>query len=297
MRLKNRTEKAPFWARLWWLVERTINRLCAKRTERKIRADIAAGRLVVDGNQPVVVSMTTHGARFESVHLAIGSILQGTVRPARLVLWVDNAHLYESPSPELLELINAGVDLRLTENFGPHTKYFPMVNELVDEDQVVLVTADDDILYPRWWLESLIERWNEAPAHIHCHRAHQIRVDTSGRLTKYNTWPPSFRTQPTHSNFATGVSGVLYPAAMLAELRSAGTAFVDVAPTADDVWLNFVAYRAGVPVQQVKRSARHFPLVSGSQASGLFQSNVDASRNDVQIGQTYGTVEPIVFSR
>ena len=50
---------------------------------------------VATGGPGVVVSMTTYGKRVRTVHLAIESIARGAVRPARLILWLDEPELVE----------------------------------------------------------------------------------------------------------------------------------------------------------------------------------------------------------
>ncbi|GAA1962063.1 hypothetical protein [Agromyces allii] len=180
------------------------------------------------------------------------------------------------------------MEIKLTDNFGPHTKYYPTLIDPAFQAESVLVTADDDILYPPWWLSRLLRAYDSAPDLIHCHRAHRIGVGEGERFQPYNTWAPCVGRRISNKNFATGVSGVLYPPVMLRALKAAATGFRDRAPSADDIWINFVAHQAGIPVRQAGVFARHFPFVPGSQASGLYVTNVAEAQNDVQIARTYG---------
>lgn len=278
--------KAPLWARVWWVSERTINSMRVNRAVRKLVAP-PRPHAVSAVAEDIVVSLTTHGDRLSSVHLVIRSILRGSVRPSRLVLWLDDPIRFADLPAELLELTNEGLEVRLTANFGPHTKYFPMVEDLGPQSTQALVTADDDIIYPTEWLERLRSAWYADPEMVHAYRCHRIRFQDEQSLLPYSTWTPAFPTEPSSQLFFTGVSGVLYPPRMVARLREAGTAFSTRAPRADDVWLNFVAFDAGFVARQVGLVPRHFPTVPGSQAVALANANIAGRENDQQIDATY----------
>ena len=53
----------------------------------------------------------------------------------------------ESRPESLRRLERRGLEVRLTQNYGPHTKYYPSLADAI-ADGLPLVTADDDILYP-----------------------------------------------------------------------------------------------------------------------------------------------------
>lgn len=246
-------------------------------------------RATVGGGDGPVVTLTTHGSRAASCHVTIESIARGALRPSRLVLWVDDAAIYANPGPALSRLKARGLEINLVENFGPHTKYFPLVEAEHDFD-VPAVTADDDIVYPRWWLSRIVDSWRQAPADVVAYRARRIQLAGDG-LAPYGAWPFCSDTRPSSLNFATGVAGVIYPPAMLAALKHRGRAFLDHAPAADDVWLHYVALQEGVRIRQVESSPRHFPVIESTQSIGLKHANVTDGRNDVQIGRTYSASE------
>lgn len=240
----------------------------------------------VTGLVPVAVSLTTYGARIDTVALAIESIARGSSRPARLVLWLDDAELFAHRSAGLRRLESRGLEIRLTENFGPHTKYYPYVASL-DEYRMPLVTADDDIMYPKDWLDRLYAAYIDDSSSINCHWASRIEVGDD-RLGSYHTWPNCTDTSARFSNFGLGVSGVIYPPRMLAELAARGTAFRSASPTADDVWLHWVALRSGFPVRQISSTPRHFALIPGTQSQALMTTNnVEGSGNDAWIRGLY----------
>ncbi|MGN6218389.1 MAG: hypothetical protein ACTHNQ_02710 [Microbacterium sp.] len=233
------------------------------------------------------MSLTSYGQRLQSVHLTIESIGRGSSRPARLIVWTD-PDVSDGDLPENLKRLRTrGLEiLPSPAAFGPHTKYFPYV--VSDRDtELPLVTADDDSLYPRTWLERLQRAASRTPHAIVCYRAHRVVLESPAKLAPYNSWPPVSGTEPSALNFATGVSGVLYPPEFLAELQHAGERFIDVTPKADDVWLHYQAVIHGRLVRQIRRRPVKFPEIASTQEVALHRTNTARNANDQQIGHTY----------
>lgn len=243
-------------------------------------------RRAVTGATPVAVSLTTYGRRINAAAIAIESIALGSSRPSRITLWLDDPELYAALPAALRRLERRGLKISLTDNLGPHTKYFPYVKSVQDH-YLPLVTADDDIMYPRYWLRRLYDAHLKHPASVNCHWASKIILD-DGKLNSYHTWPNCKDTEPRFSNFGLGVSGIIYPPEMLVELAKHGTAFRELSPTADDVWLHWVALRSDYPVRQISATPRHFALIPGTQAEALMKTNnVEGSGNDAWIHGLY----------
>lgn len=244
-----------------------------------------AGGPVVDPRSDVTVSLTTHGERLATVHLSIESIARGTVLPGQLLLFLD------APMPDrlpagLVRLQRRGLEVRESPGgLGPHTKYYPFVTG-PEAGIRRLVTADDDIVYPRDWLESLVRVGDEHPQDVVCHRAHQITF-ADGEALPYTRWIWNARPGASHLNFLTGVSGVLYPRELQRRLAARGEAFQDRCPSADDIWLNWVAWREGFRVRQVAARPHEYPTLMSTQTVSLLSQNVDQDLNEPQFRATY----------
>lgn len=245
-----------------------------------------SGRPLVDGRNPTVVSLTSYAARLRSVHLTIESIGRGSVRPGRIILWVDPEVVVDDLPVELQRLRRRGLEIASSPGrYGPHTKYFPYVMSEAPH-AALLVTADDDSLYPRWWLASLQEA-AAGSEDVVCFRAHRVGFDADGGLAPYNSWSPVTGTEPSPLNFATGVSGVGYPPAFLNELQVLGDAFADKCAKADDVWLHYAAVLGGRRIRQLGPRPRKFPEVLSTQVMALHRGNTGQAANDAQIAATY----------
>jgi hypothetical protein len=231
-----------------------------------------------------VVSLTSYGKRIDTAYVTIESIARGSLLPSELILWLDDEERSRSLPATLERLKQRGLTVRLCENYGPHKKYYPYV---VSQQKfaVPLVTADDDILYPRDWLITLTNAFDRDSNVVNCYRARTISFQ-GDHIAPYAQWPLCRSTRPSWRHLLNGVSGVIYPPRLLAALRSAGSEFEQCCPRADDVWLHATAFRAGFRVQQVGRRAIHFPMIPGTQESALYFDNV-ATGNDIQIAKTY----------
>lgn len=268
--------------RVWGAVD---NRLRALRLaiRNRVSKRAAIGEATAD------VSLTSYGVRLQKVHLAIESIAAGRVRPRRLILWLAD-DLRETGLPRgLARLQRRGLEVRYAPDTRSFKKFLPYVMGAASFE-VPLVTADDDVIYPRRWLADIVARHDEFRATglsaVIAYRAHRFGIE-AGRVLPYTQWARSEVLEPSVLNFATGVGGVLYPLTMLEALRDAACGFKDVCPDADDIWLHYVAIRSGHAIAQVPPLLRRdFPLIPSTQRSGsLWSSNI--RRNDAQISATY----------
>ena len=251
------------WSHVWLAGLRIRNRL----TSASVR-----------GEAPVVVSLTSYGSRVDTVAYAIESIAAGRTRPRRLILWLDDpASRYEHRPAALRRLEARGLEVRLTENWGPHKKYFPALSIASGRRPARSPPPTTTRCTPAPGSPGCGVPPRDAPGEILCYRANVVEID-GDRLTPYAAWPRCRDTVASVARFATGVSGVWYPPAMLRALQLRGTEFVARAPRADDIWLHWVALRSGIPVRQLSPVPRHFPYIPGTQAQTLVQENVDGRR-------------------
>lgn len=245
-------------------------------------------RSPVTGDAPCVVSVASFGARKKTVHLMLESVARGSVRPSRLVLVLDEADA-EVPLPRPLDRLRArGLEVRFADaTLGPHKKW-SWWSRPDSTGAPVLVTADDDVLYPEWWLATLRGATHGFTTEdVVPFRAKRVRVE-DGRLTSYRTWPACTTDTASVLTFSTGSSGVAYPLSFQQALRDAGDGYRQTCPRADDVWLHACAVTNGYRVRQVFATTRAFHHILSSQRGSLTASNVDDGQNDPQIQATYG---------
>jgi hypothetical protein len=269
---------------LWLLLLRQDVKFARINLRRLALRNKLARSPVVAPSGPIV-SVTTYGKRVRSAYLALESIGDGSVLPSRMILWVDDKSLFQNIPRSLRRLEERGLEIKLTANYGPHKKYYSYL-ESTETFDTPLVTADDDMIYPRSWLSGLVGSFKRNETVVNCYRAHVMKI-VDGEIAPYLSWSPCRSVAPSFLNFSTGVSGSIYPPAFLRKLKAAGKDFAQHCPKADDVWLHVNAIRSGFPIKQVGAYPLNFPSVPDTQEGGLYVSNAYLLQNDIQIRNTY----------
>ncbi|WFR67264.1 hypothetical protein P9139_01165 [Curtobacterium flaccumfaciens] len=226
--------------------------------------------------------MTSFGERIATAHLALESIAAGTALPSRMILWLDDEAAVACPTEGLRRLMRRGLEVRHAEDDGPHKKYYPYVQS-VPTHRVPLVTADDDWLFPRRWLEDLMDAHRADPSTNTTHRARRIPV-SGGVIAPYVEWARIGASPASPRNLATGGWGHVLTSRMLEALRDRRAEFRAAAPRADDIWLHRVAVETGAAPKSIGRyDHRHILHVPIGDGPTLAADNVDDGGNDHQI--------------
>jgi len=258
---------------------------------------IILGRLMISarssrpivGGAPAVVCLTSYGDRMKHVHYTILTIANGVSRPERIILWISDSDA-NLVTPALRSLQRRGLEIRLTEDYGSHKKYYPYCVSVSGSQsaELPLVTADDDVLYPASWLSDLIDAANTEPFPvIVAHRAHRIKLE-QGAIAPYLSWDLERGTvEPSYANIATGVCGVLYPPDFASQVgKTWNSQFMQAAPAADDLWLHSRAVLLQVPTKQAgevsARVIEHHPGIPS-----LSDLNVTCGNNDATVRRIY----------
>lgn len=251
---------------------------------------VVVRRSIVDPASPVIVSMTTFGPRLRRVYLAIESIAAGQMLPGRILLYVDAEDFDKAMSmPSIRRLMARGLELGKGERaLRAHKKYFHAVMDDVIGDRFLTI-ADDDFFYSEDWLARL---WREF-----CATNHDMVVADLVRIMRfkdekfdaYVDWPHPTDTRARPTNFFLGGSGTIFPGAVVAALREGGRGFVGRTDFADDIWLNWTCFRAGVLARQSAAGGPHSKQIPGSQTVALWQVNGLQAHNDTQLAAIYST--------
>ena len=234
-------------------------------------ADLPARR------EGLFVSLTSHKPRFGTLALTLRSLLLQTLRPEGVLLWIGKRDLAALPE-EIVAMQPHGLRIEICEDHGPHTKYHHALKRYPFAD---IAICDDDTWYPSDWLEKLVSARQRGV--IACHRAHRIALDSAGVPKGYRHWDHDVRGPDASTcHFGTGVGGILLRAELLDQRVLDIKTALELCPTADDMWLYFMARLAGTNFCQ---SGWTTPFVtwSGSQGSALWKWNVAASGNDISL--------------
>lgn len=240
--------------------------------------------------EEVVVSLTTHGNRIYNVHLAIESIMQQTVRPNRIVLWLSEEEFKGRTLPVALQRqVDRGLEICFHEDLRSYTKLIPSLKRFPES---CIITIDDDHAYNPDLVEKLVMAHGDHPSDICASRIHQIVLDGQGRPVPYNDWMYCVARCPDENNLAffTGAGGVLYPPHCFSKEVFNQEVFLNLCGKADDVWFNAMRLRDGIRVTQVFSPNRKGDMVEllASQVTPLWKTNRVHHGNDPAIAAVYG---------
>lgn len=228
--------------------------------------------------EQIIISLTSYPARINTVHITIKSLLNQTKKADKVILWLafEQFPNKEKDLPEqLLELRDKGLTIDWCHDIKSYKKLIPTLKKY---PEAIIVTADDDIIYPQNWLELLYKGYQEEPLSISCHRAFRIRSTAKGILP-YKQWNKgkiiprkgaygiySIDTQTDFGNFYTSGSGAVYPPHLLYKDVFNEELFLKLAPTEDDIWYWAMAVQNDIPIHVVRGNL------------GLFEANIYANQ-------------------
>lgn len=218
----------------------------------------------------LVISLTSYPARFPTLHLTIKSLLDQTIRPDRIVLWIAEDDVGLLPQT-LTALKGNRFQIETCEDLRSFKKILPSLAKFPD---AFILIADDDTYYPDGWLRSLVETYDPANPSVVFTRGHRPRYTAEGRLLPYRQWDRNAVNDPDGSvpqdMLATGNGGVLYPPGSLPPETTDLDTIRQFSATSDDVWLYFMRRRSGFPVKRVPGPRREYIEWEGTQAQALW---------------------------
>lgn len=238
----------------------------------------------------LIVSLTSFPPRMNDIHYTLYSLLNQSIKPDEVILWLADSQFpnREADVPQkVLDLQKNGLTIRWCEDLRSYKK---LVQSLLEYPDDIIVTADDDVYYPRSWLKKLYQQHLRYPRNIICHRCHRFSFDKQGNVAPYSKWPHNVTSpKPSYRNFATGIGGVLYPPHVMYKDVTNVELFKQLAPYADDIWFWAMEVLAGTKVKSFWGRMRKIKLVNAEREmrenaeQTLTQINIAQGGNDKQM--------------
>ena len=228
----------------------------------------------------IIISLTSYPARIRMVDQVIRSLLDQTVQPWKIVLWLTREEFPEGEKelPERLLSLTHGTifEIDWCENMRAYNKLIPALRKYPD---CAIVTVDDDIVYSPDTLEQLLAGYKAKPSAIQAMRTHLI-TSRKGKISPYVDWIKDSQIDGINANsFLTGVGGVLYPPRCFDSRILDLDLAKELTPLNDDIWYWAMAVLSGTPINAISAGGR-LDYVAGSQKVGLRLDNVDGGEND-----------------
>ncbi len=252
--------------------------------------------------QQVVVSMTSFPQAIPFAVKALQSILDGSVLPDKLVLYLTFSQFEGCGIPESLRTLSANNPILEIRNYYRDIRsYRKLIPALMDFPEAVVVTVDDDVAYHKHMLRDLLNLHLQIPHAVLAHRVKHIKPNKPyRRWAKYRWYDFLFRrVHRSFLNLQTGVGGVLYPPHCLKPEMLDESLFLNIAPTTDDIWFWAAAVANGFPTVPVpfghnKPRGLHKPK-DLSLKSTNFKGEVDHNAENLRkIMDLYPEIEELI---
>lgn len=238
----------------------------------------------INNDSDIIVSLTSFPARIDRVWITIETLLNQTHKPKKIILWLAKNQFEDNMSlpKSLTKLIKRGLEVRFCDDLRSHKKYYYTMKEFSEN---IIITVDDDIIYPSDLIENLYNTYKIFPNAICCNWSHQIVFDENKKLKKYDEWHDGngILTIPRFDTIPIGYAGVLYPPNCLDNNIFNIEDIFELAPLADDIWLKAMSLKKNVKVVRTQQVQVPFFGVIGTQKVGLFKINCSENENDKQI--------------
>lgn len=248
---------------------------------RQVRADyLRAARLsrgqiipvspVNPGPERLVVSLTTIPSRLNDLGPTLLSLIEQT-RPAdRLILALPHQSRRNGQPYTMPANLPAGISVLRCDDWGPATKLLPA---LAAEPGALIVALDDDVIYPRDYLQTLLAAHRRQPRAALGWRGWCIEPDVSPRRFRH-IWASAVKT-PQPVDILLGWGGYLIPPGALDHAVFDYDGWPDAMRWVDDVWISGHLARRGVARLVVP--GRSYPVACSSSRNGGLSDGINLS--------------------
>ncbi len=231
-------------------------------------------------NPEIIISLTSYPKRFPDLELCLKSLANQKMKADRIILWLGNDA--SEKDAEDLEKKYKPFDIEIRRdaenNYYSHKKYYYAIENY---SHCIIVLADDDMIYPPDWLESLYKSYVKHPDCISARRVHRITWDESGNPMPYIRWKGEDRARvPAHDLVAITGAGTLIPPNCLCGEILNHAIFMKKARTADDLWIKIMAILSRVKVVWAENNMIMPTTVNLNQHEELENINVTNGKND-----------------
>ncbi len=228
---------------------------------------------------PVIVSLTSYPERINTVSHTIKTIFNQSYKPQKIVLYlgIEQFPNKDKDLPlDLLELKNGTFEIHYCEDLKSYKKLIPALKEYPDK---VIITVDDDLIYPKKMVEELYISYLETPKYIHCHRITRL-YENSGffkniprKLYENGDYYSEAIRLPSVFNKLSSGAGTLFPPNSLHSDVLNRQLWEKLAPTSDDIWFYIQALRKNFKIKVVANNYWKLSIIPNTQKNALYLIN------------------------
>ena len=243
----------------------------------------------------IIISLTSYSKRILTVEPCIDSIINQSYQNFVIILWMAEKDYNEKF--DIVENLKNKYEInkfqvRITKDIGSYKKLIPA---LIEFPKHIIVTADDDVIYPDNWLQNLVDGYKKQPDCIIACRCHRIKLDSRNNILPYKEWNRNYKySSASYRNFATGVGGILYPPNSLSKIVFKEKLFSTLCPNADDVWFWAMAILNNRKVFLIDDPLLEINYIEGTQedqdCKPLWYENYRNGKNDIYLNNVISSI-------
>lgn len=234
----------------------------------------------IDGE--VIVSLTSYPPRFPTLHMTLRTLLNQSISPDRIVLWIAHRDLALLPF-KVLALEERGIEIRPCADLRSFKKIVPAVEQFPDS---YIVTADDDLYYARDWLEILLSSVGTGTSDVVARIVHRPSFDGE-RMRSFKVWPLNVTDDQAHAPssdlFCGSGAGALFPPGSLHPDLVCRDLFERLTPNCDDSWITWMIHRKGTKIRRAVGPRRNLMAWLRTVRGSLAVDNFTAAGEGVQM--------------
>jgi hypothetical protein len=254
---------------------------------RFIRETLAAHSAL--DNRRVIASLSTVPARIHNLKPTIQSLLEQTRQPDEIILAIPEFSIREQRPyvvPEYLSRLPRVRVLRCPEDWGPATKFIPVVREelSVGRRDTLIMVVDDDRIYPRDALETYLHYNQQLPGAALCFRGAAMPRTLDWRDAKMIK--ASELRQPEAVAVITGCGSYLIQPRFFDETLWDYSGVPKGAFFMDDIWISGCLAR---------RKVQRFAVPGSAMMRSVRRQRRTLSLHDVPNGRQHNNNETIAF--
>lgn len=237
--------------------------------------------------KPIIVSLTSYGVRLQKAYLAVESLLSQSFKPNKIVLSLSHDIKYDDIPVLLKNQEKRGLELNFCKDLRSFTKLIPVLKKYPDS---IIITIDDDMIYPYDFVEYLVKAYIEDPSKIYFYYGYKMSVDKYKNPLPYLKWCESPAVDSSLLNLPTGVDGILYPPECFFEDVTKDELFLKLCPHEDDLWFKVMTMLKGCECKYVPRALnprKEFIPLPTSFVSSLRSINSVRDNSDKQFMNLY----------
>ena len=237
----------------------------------------------------IVVSLSAEEESFDSLEYTLYSIFNQKVKPDNIVLWISDKYELSDLPYSVTKFVKNGLDIRFVEDKASYTKIIYALNEFKDS---IIVTADENIYYPKSWLSKLYMSYILNPNDIHVHTAAIMseRPDKTAPLCEWNKFANTEKAG--YKYFPVQTGGVLYPPNCFAGEVSREDIYKKKINTTWDIWSWVMALLADRKIRIVKNHICRFVstniIISYKKYDNIIKTQKSANEQLALLFRLYG---------